>query len=273
MRASRHGFSLVELSIVLVILGLLVGGITAGRSMVRASEVRGIVTDAMTYAVGIQNFRDKYGALPGDMRDAQRIWGNAGGGGVNTDCTTPNTTASVGALTCNGDGDGFISESGTIVEVFRAWQQLSAAGLITGRFSGIPGPNSAQHSLFTGATANAPSSTITNAGFHVGSYGIIDATTPSTTTNFDGDYNNTLFFGRAVTDSYPNGTAITPSEAWGIDSKVDDEMPALGSIRSYKPYASMPNCVSGTTVAAVYNKTYADNACMLFFLNSFKARQ
>ena len=68
MKAStaQPGFSLVELSIVLVILGLLTGGILAGQSLIRAAELRSISTDYSRYIAAVQAFRDKYFALPGD---------------------------------------------------------------------------------------------------------------------------------------------------------------------------------------------------------------
>lgn len=104
MKKARHnGFSLVELSIVLVILGLLTGGILAGQSLIRASELRSVGNDVGRFYTATQSFRDKYFALPGDMAIATQIWGtqdNTPG----TCKTTPSTTI----LTCNGDGNGQI---------------------------------------------------------------------------------------------------------------------------------------------------------------------
>lgn len=68
--SQRNAFSLVELSIVLVILGLLVGGILAGQSLIRASELRAVTSEQARIVTAIQAFRDKYFALPGDMRNA-----------------------------------------------------------------------------------------------------------------------------------------------------------------------------------------------------------
>lgn len=56
----KRGFSLVELSIVLVILGLLTGGILAGQSLIRAAELRAVSTEYSRYATAVQSFRDKY---------------------------------------------------------------------------------------------------------------------------------------------------------------------------------------------------------------------
>jgi prepilin-type N-terminal cleavage/methylation domain-containing protein len=69
----QRGFSLVELSIVLVILGLLTGGILAGQSLIRAAELRSITTQFNQYVSATQSFRDKYMALPGDMPNATRF--------------------------------------------------------------------------------------------------------------------------------------------------------------------------------------------------------
>jgi prepilin-type N-terminal cleavage/methylation domain-containing protein len=71
----QSAFSLVELSIVLVILGLLVGGVLMGQSLIRAAELRRVVTDYNKYTTAVQSFRDKYFALPGDMTNAQNFWG------------------------------------------------------------------------------------------------------------------------------------------------------------------------------------------------------
>mgnify|MGYP001100732306 CR=1 FL=1 len=66
----RIGFSLVELSIVLVILGLLVGGILGGKSLIKAAELRSISTEQAQWNTAIKAFRDKYFMLPGDMNNA-----------------------------------------------------------------------------------------------------------------------------------------------------------------------------------------------------------
>jgi prepilin-type N-terminal cleavage/methylation domain-containing protein len=70
----RNGFSLVELSIVLVILGLLVGGVLSGQNLIRASELRKYITLQNQYRTAISAFRDKYFALPGDMTNATAFW-------------------------------------------------------------------------------------------------------------------------------------------------------------------------------------------------------
>ena len=70
----RKGFSLVELSIVLVILGLLVGGVLSGQSLIRAAELRAATQEYQRYYTATQTFRDKYFAIPGDFNNAQAFW-------------------------------------------------------------------------------------------------------------------------------------------------------------------------------------------------------
>ncbi len=62
-----QGFTLVELSIILVIIGLLAGGILVGRDLIKASEIRGIITQKERYVTAANTFLSKYGSLPGDM--------------------------------------------------------------------------------------------------------------------------------------------------------------------------------------------------------------
>ena len=67
-RAER-GFTLIELSIVLVIIGLIVGGVLVGQDLIRAAAVRAQVSQIEKYNTAVNTFRDKYGALPGDIQD------------------------------------------------------------------------------------------------------------------------------------------------------------------------------------------------------------
>jgi prepilin-type N-terminal cleavage/methylation domain-containing protein len=134
------GFTLIELSIVLVIIGLIVGGILTGRDLIGSATNKSVVTDVQKYVSAVNTFRTKYNELPGDMVDAQNMWG-----------TDPNACPDLGptptqltATTCNGNGNGIIESEGVaetfpaILEGYRAWQQLANAHLIQGTYSGVP---------------------------------------------------------------------------------------------------------------------------------------
>jgi prepilin-type N-terminal cleavage/methylation domain-containing protein len=74
MRAScRHGFTLIELSIVLVIIGLLVGGILVGRDLIRAAELRADISAVDKFDAAVNTFRLKYNCVPGDCVNATQF--------------------------------------------------------------------------------------------------------------------------------------------------------------------------------------------------------
>jgi prepilin-type N-terminal cleavage/methylation domain-containing protein len=66
-QAAERGFTLIELCIVLVIIGLIVGGVLVGRDLISAAAVRAQVSQIEKYNTAVNTFRAKYGALPGDI--------------------------------------------------------------------------------------------------------------------------------------------------------------------------------------------------------------
>jgi len=106
----KRGFTLVELSIVLVIIGLLIGGILVAQSMVDSTKVQRFVGEVNQYMAAINNFKVKYRQLPGDS----------------TRFTNP------------GDGDGTIEYvgAGAAGEWTRIWQHLSESGDLNETYTG-----------------------------------------------------------------------------------------------------------------------------------------
>ena len=128
----RKGFTLIELSIVLVVIGLVIGGILAGVDMVRSAELRKVIAETTAYKTAIYTFENKYGGLPGDIINATTFF--------------PTAT--------NGNGNGHIDYLGGVVgEEYYAWQQLALAGLIEG--------------TYTGATMSLPQSKLANGYYRV----------------------------------------------------------------------------------------------------------
>src|ERR1700735_3876394 len=68
MQISRqNGFTLIELSIVLVIIGLIVGGVLVGQDLIRAAEIRATISQIEKYNTAVNTFRGKYNGIPGDL--------------------------------------------------------------------------------------------------------------------------------------------------------------------------------------------------------------
>ncbi len=256
----KHAFSLVELSIVLVILGLLVGGVLSGQSLIRASELRSVTAEFEKYATAVYSFRDKYFGLPGDITNATAIWGDAG----STDCTTAVGQVFV-AGTCNGDGDGKINPNSPGAnmsgEAFRAWQQLALAGLIEGKYTGKAGLNSNNYVV----GVDAPKSRIANsAGWNLTNS---DFTNIVSANAFQYDYTNAMQVGAPCVGfgcSNMDGVIIKGAEAWNIDTKIDDGMPGRGKVN----VTIWIDTCSNATSSSDYNTTYRFNdtyGCALYF--------
>jgi hypothetical protein len=260
-RGKEAAFSLIELAIVLVILGLLVGGIMSGQSLIRAAELRSVSADFSRYESSTFTFRDKYFALPGDMTNATAFWGIAGGTTGN-DTTCFNATSN-GTTTCNGNGNGRLeytdnSAAGNAPEWFHAWVQLKNAGLVEGSYTGGRGADPRQ----AVPGVNVPRSKVSNGGFT-----LMSLRPPNGGAFwYSGDYNPMLFFGAQSPTNETNGLILKAEEAWNIDTKLDDGRPGTGRVRTGHTNA---NCVTPTGETnqntANYNLTASAIACALIY--------
>ena len=106
----QKGFTLVEIAIVLVIVGLLLGGVMKGQELINSAKTRALVSKLKSVEVAWNTFTDRYQAKPGDFNQAVR---------------------DLGGPTVNGNGDGFVY----INEANDVWSHLSAAGLISGNYA------------------------------------------------------------------------------------------------------------------------------------------
>jgi prepilin-type N-terminal cleavage/methylation domain-containing protein len=106
-RSSQKGFTLVEIAIVLIIIGLLIGGIIKGQAMIRNAKVKRLVGDIDGMRTAILTFQDRFGQLPGDENNANTPTGD----------------------TNNGDGDGLMDETdGWEIQDMRLAEILSGTG-------------------------------------------------------------------------------------------------------------------------------------------------
>ena len=66
MKSQQSGFTLVEIAIVLVIIGLLLGGILKGQELINSAKVKNLAQDFKTVPLYIYGYQDRFKALPGD---------------------------------------------------------------------------------------------------------------------------------------------------------------------------------------------------------------
>ena len=114
----QTGFTLIELAIVLVIIGLLLGGVLRGQELINSAKVKNMANDFRSIPVYIYGYQDKFKALPGDDANADKHVG-----GVITSATKGN-----GAL----DGKWFDAASGSTSEAYNFWQHVRLANLAPG---------------------------------------------------------------------------------------------------------------------------------------------
>ena len=232
----KNGFSLVELSIVLVILGLLTGGILAGQNLIHAAELRSVTSQFTSLNTAIYTFRDKYFALPGDMTNAYDFWGAKVG------CTDVLNSDSVPAG-CNGNGDGEINDRVDSGEDLRAVQFLAEAGLIEGSYTGLVAATGNKRQI----GVNIIPSRITNAGMWINNLA----------GGMAGRSGNVITFSKE-TGTYMGGAALTPEDQWNIDTKLDDGKPLMGRVTSSDGQTA---CHDGTD----YLLTATTQSCTLIF--------
>jgi len=77
-RLSESGFTLVEIAIVLVIIGLLLGGILKGQEMITQAKIKNVINDFNGVTAAVNSYQDRYRALPGDDATANTRWQTQG---------------------------------------------------------------------------------------------------------------------------------------------------------------------------------------------------
>jgi prepilin-type N-terminal cleavage/methylation domain-containing protein len=124
-RKAESGFTLVEIAIVLVIIGLLLGGILKGQEMITQAKIKNLINDFNGVTVAVTSYQDRYRALPGDDPTADTRWatqGPAKGDGNGTIAGLYNATVTAAPTSAQ--------ESNLF------WQHLRIAGFVPGITTG-----------------------------------------------------------------------------------------------------------------------------------------
>jgi prepilin-type N-terminal cleavage/methylation domain-containing protein len=258
---AKLGFTLIEMAIVLLVIGLLVGGILTGKTFVANAELRSMMTESQVTIDAFNQFTKKYHSVPGDYNLA----GCAAG--ATATCSWPGSGAA------NGDGNGIIRAGATANdgELFGAWQHLALAGYIKGSYTGLTNGGTAIADIGN----NVPQSVMSGVGYVFNHTDELDGTVnnvvTANATYFDGKYGHVLQVAGDTAGGMPSTGFLTPARAQALDDKFDDGAPGRGWITVKKPTAAEITATSGcastnVTATAIYNVALTTKPCY-FFLN------
>jgi prepilin-type N-terminal cleavage/methylation domain-containing protein len=121
IKSQQSGFTLVEIAIVLVIIGLLLGGILKGQELINSAKAKSFAQDFRTIQTALYGFQDRYKALPGDF-SGTRLTNSIAGATATGTAATENNGVINGAWDSTTNGD----------ESCLVWQHLRLAGFLAG---------------------------------------------------------------------------------------------------------------------------------------------
>jgi len=212
-RDGQQGFTLIEMSIVLVIIGLIIGGIIKGQEVVNGARLKSQLAQMDAVKGAVFTFQDKFGYLPGDYTGNTSLNLN-----VSTDGNQNGFVAGASSTTSVSLSDS-ADVSGTTSEAPVAWIQLSAANLLAG--------------INTGGAVLSAATTATYAGRASNSF-LWFAT-------FSTVYGVNANMVRLQAGSTAPSPILREQDAFTMDSKFDDGVPGTGSILAGT--ASVAGCV------------------------------
>lgn len=203
----EKGFTLVELAVVMIIVGLLIGGILKGQEMIANAQITATVAQVKGIDAATSTFRDQYDSFPGDMANASTRLPNCTANPCNNGNGNARLDVAVGAIAAIANESGYY------------FNHMRTTDLLTG-FDGSA----------TAAFGQAFPIAEAGGGYMIGYVSTAVAPTGFTAAEFrPGHY--LVLTGQVA--AVANGTGIlTPSQAARIDRKIDDGRSNAGSVLS-----------------------------------------
>lgn len=244
----KNGFTLVELAVSLMIIGLLLGGVLKGQELLENARITATMKQVREYRSAYATFRSTYGAVPGDMINPQgrlpacaTLPCNTSGNGsmlvdpmiTNNDTMTARVSNSTTYLAANGEPRNF-------------WLHLLKAGLITG-----VDPNGAASSPFVPGV-EVPRTPFANVVFYANSITFASGGAYGYNSNYSGNVIRLT--------SASNLALLNASQAAQMDRKMDDGMPYGGDV-----FADYGGCGVSASSTAKYDEKNEDSRCEIYF--------
>lgn len=195
---NTKGFTLIEMAIVLVIIGIILGAVLKGQELINNAKVKRIYTDVQGVTAGMYTYMDKYGTrLPGDDPNATAAirgtgWATGTGGTLGNGLIEGGVTGTNAA-----PGSMFTCAAGTTTETCILWDHMKRSNILTGALNSTNPPNS-----------------------YGGTIGVASVAVSGLTVNWIGVSN------------------IPSNIAQSIDTAYDDGVATTGSIRALAAYAA-----------------------------------
>lgn len=248
LKMKQNGFSLVELSIVLIIVGVISIAVYVGADLIQNAKENTIIADFQKYKLYTDQFKEKYEGYPGDLIDATTYFGAAN--------------------TNNGDGDKVINPIDD--EQYLAWQHLAFAGYIEGPFTG----NNTSETIQPAIGFDVPESPIATTPYLYSSF-YIEGYNQDLGTNF---LSNFILLANLIYDPSNSGYlklgqlagAVLPNSAYNIDLKADDGIPTTGLIYGFGDSVTdiLPDgdCFTDDGIAnSKYKRNIETKSCYLLY--------